>query len=120
MKSCKNGNLDGLKDKPFWMRKPGNVTNEEDVSCYISLSNDREAHFSVKHFSVESLLGIRALLYVPRRAPLDMFESTRKSTNLTLLVRRVLILDDYDELLPEWLLFVFGFTWFSFVLICRV
>ena len=45
---------------------------------------------------------------MPRRAPFDMFESIRRSANLTLLVRRVLILDDYDELLLEWLSFIIG------------
>ncbi|KAK6115203.1 hypothetical protein DH2020_007472 [Rehmannia glutinosa] len=96
--------------KAIWLRNPKEVTDEEYTKFYHSLAKDfgDEKPLSWSHFTAEGDVEFKAVLFVPPKAPHDLYESYYNSnkSNLKLYVRRVFISDEFDELLPKYLNFL--------------
>ena len=94
--------------KPIWCRTPEDISAEEYTEFYKSICNDYSNPFTHCHFKAEGQLEFNCLLYVPERSPHEMFESKGKSKNIKLYVKRIFIMDDCEELAPDWLRFMKG------------
>ncbi|KAG0477801.1 hypothetical protein HPP92_012520 [Vanilla planifolia] len=98
--------------KAIWLRNPKEVTDDEYTKFYHSISKDfgDEKPLAWTHFNAEGDVEFKALLFVPPKAPHDLYESyyNTKKSSLKLYVRRVFISDEFDELLPKYLNFLKG------------
>tara|TARA_B100000902_G_scaffold399439_1_gene470292 strand:- start:1290 stop:3197 length:1908 start_codon:yes stop_codon:yes gene_type:complete len=94
--------------KPIWSRKPEDITHDEYNEFYKNLTDDYSDTIAYKHFHAEGQLDFDCLLYIPERTPFDMFDQSKKKKNIKLYVKRIFIMDDCDDLVPEWLKFMKG------------
>ncbi|KAG2692798.1 hypothetical protein I3843_08G066900 [Carya illinoinensis] len=98
--------------KAIWLRNPKEVTDDEYAKFYQSLAKDfgEEKPLAWSHFTAEGDVEFKAVLFVPPKAPHDLYESyyNANKSNLKLYVRRVFISDEFDELLPKYLNFLMG------------
>ncbi|MEZ4463381.1 MAG: molecular chaperone HtpG [bacterium] len=93
--------------KAIWTRNPDDVTAEEYAEFYKHISHDWEAPFETMTLKAEGTFEYRALLFVPERAPFDLFYRDQKY-GLQLYVNRVLIMENCQDLVPDWLRFLRG------------
>lgn len=94
--------------KPIWIRSPKEVTEEEYSEFYKSTTGDYDNYLDVSHFSVEGQVEYKGLLFVPKRAAQDLFDSSQKKSDVKLYVRKVFITDNCNDIIPDYLKFVKG------------
>ena len=94
--------------KPIWCRNPEDIKDEQYNEFYKSISNDYNIPITKCHFRAEGQIEFNCLLYIPEKSTYDLFESKDKSKNIKLFVKRIFIMDDCEELCPEWLRFMKG------------
>merc|ERR1712019_306259 len=95
--------------KAIWLRAKEDVTEEEYNEFYKGISKDYLDPLAYTHFNAESEIEFKSILFLPKKAPFDMMDNywTKKS-EVKLFVRRVLVAEKFEELLPRYLNFVRG------------
>lgn len=98
---------------PIWNRPKDSITHEQYVDFYLNFGNNKEQHITehpicYKHFSVEGAVDFNALLYIPAKAPFNLFEESNRGQSLKLYTKNVLITADHKNLYPKWMEFIKG------------
>merc|ERR1711966_495721 len=95
--------------KAIWLRAKEDVTEEEYNEFYKSISKDYLDPLAYTHFNAEGEIEFKSILYLPKKAPFDMMDNYHsKKSEVKLFVRRVLVAEKFEELLPRYLNFVRG------------
>lgn len=96
------------EEKPLWTKPASDVTEQEYQSFYKNISNDNDNYLAVKQFNIEGNVEFKGILYIPKKAPFDMFSAHTKKTNVKLFAKKVFIMDNCEELVPDWMSFISG------------
>ncbi len=91
----------------LWQRPKSEITSEQYDELYKHLSHDFESPLGKTHFKIEGSLELSGILYVPSKPPFDLFDPGKRR-GIRLFVKRVFIMDDCEEILPNWLRFMKG------------
>merc|ERR1711948_219545 len=95
--------------KAIWLRAKEDVSEEEYTEFYKSISKDYLDPLAYTHFNAEGEFEFKSILFLPKKAPFDMMDNYHtKKSEVKLFVRRVLVADKFEELLPRYLNFVRG------------
>ncbi|KRY75708.1 Endoplasmin [Trichinella pseudospiralis] len=95
--------------KPIWLRKAADIEEKEYQEFYKSLTKDYSSALAYTHFQAEGEVSFKSILFIPERAPSDLYrESMKRNSNIKLYVRRVFISDEFEDFMPKYLSFIKG------------
>jgi len=95
--------------KAIWMREKADISDREYNEFYKTITKDTNEPLAHTHFSAEGEIEFKSILYMPGESPADLFENYYcASSSLKLYVRRVLITEEFEELMPRYLNFIKG------------
>jgi heat shock protein beta len=109
-KSVTTWSWERVNDQPaIWTRNKEDVSDEEYISFYKATTKDYSEPVAWTHFKAEGEIEFKSILYVPKVAPVGLYENYySKSSSLKLYVRRVMITDEFEDLMPRYLNFIKG------------
>ena len=97
------------ENKPIWLRDKKEITKEEYVKFYKALTKDSEEPLAYDHGKLEGEVNFRYILFIPGKRPYDLYDNYYgKSSSLKLYVRRVLVSEQFEDLMPRYLNFIKG------------
>merc|ERR1712216_596646 len=95
--------------KAIWLRAKEDVTEEEYNEFYKGISKDYLDPLAYTHFNAEGEIEFKSILFLPKKAPFDMMDNYwQRKSEVKLYVRRVLVAEKFEDLLPRYLNFVRG------------
>ncbi|KAF4746236.1 hypothetical protein FOZ63_014767, partial [Perkinsus olseni] len=95
--------------KALWLRDKDEISDEDYEQFYMAIAKDHMGPLAYTHFSAEGAIEFKAILFIPKKAPYNFMENYwEKKSEIKLYVRRVLVADKFDELLPRYLNFITG------------